>query len=284
MDNEVLVCMWKVYINGKELDDRRRECVENVDINEQCDGSDTCTILVHDPDFYFLEDNIFIEEATIKVEMWWYGDTEPVIFEGFISAIDPNFPETGYPTLSIFCLDNSHVMNRKEKKRSWDNVTRPQVVQKIAQEYGFKCVIEQGYSFKTEDTISQSNQTDIEFCENLARQERDQFMCKLINGTIYYTKKGILSTPVADVHYREFPYEVLSFKPQINKETKREEVSVSEINTSDKTVDSAVASDESTVRDVQGEPVKVNNPVEMMFNLNNNAWSKTSSSEFNITE
>lgn len=82
MDNEVLVCMWKVYINGKELDDRRRECVENVDINEQCDGSDTCTILVHDPDFYFLEDNIFIEEATIKVEMWWYGDTEPVIFEG----------------------------------------------------------------------------------------------------------------------------------------------------------------------------------------------------------
>ena len=91
-------------------------------------------------------------------------------------------------------------------------------------------------------------------------------MCKLINGTIYYTKKGILSTPVADVHYREFPYEVLSFKPQINKETKREEVSVSEINTSDKTVDSAVASDESTVRDVQwSRPVKVNNPIKMMF-------------------
>lgn len=281
MNSEVLNCQWNVYLNGVELDDRRRECIDSIDIVEQCDGSDLCTLFVHDPDFYFLEDNIFIEEATVKVEMW-FNNTEPVKFEGYISAIDPYFPEEGYPTLTVYCLDNSHVMNRKKKKRSWDKVTSAQVVEKIAKEYGFKCVVEKGYKFKTEDTISQSRQTDVEFVESLARKERDPFMCKLIGNTIYYVKKGVLSKASADVFYREFPYDVQSFRPQINKETRQENISVSEINTSDKSVDTAVASNEDTIRDVQGEPVNVNNPV-MEFDPLTGKWKKSPNRAGNIS-
>ena len=254
--SKVLSCYWNVTINGKQLDKARKECIESIDIEEQCDGSDTCTVVVNDPNFYFIEDNIFIEEATISVVMGWHGDTHRVNFKGYISAIDISFPESGFPVLSIFCLDNSHVMNRKKQKRSWDNVTRADVVKKIAQEYGFKCVVESGYSFKTEDTISQSDTTDIEFCENLAGEERDPFMCKLIGDTLYYVKKGVLKDPVSTVYYKKFPYDVISFSPKINKETKKEEVSSADINTDTKTVDSSTATDDSTSRDVQGEPVK----------------------------
>lgn len=254
--SNLLSCYWGVAINGAELDKPRREGIENIDIVEQCDGSNTCTLTVNDPDFFFIEDNIFIEEATISVVMGWHGDTHRVTFEGYISAIDITFPENGYPVLSIFCLDGSHIMNRKKKQRSWDNVTNADVIKKIAQEYGFKCVVESGYEFKKEDTISQSNSTDIEFCESLAGNERVPFMCKLIGTTLYYVKKGVLKDPSSTVYYKKFPFDVISFTPKINKETIQEEISSADINTNNKTVDSAKANSSNTPRDVQGEPVK----------------------------
>ena len=253
--SKVRSCYWKVSIRGKELDDSRRRCIDSIDIGELCDGSDSCTIKVNDPDFVFINDDIFIEDAKVSVELGWHGDTHRITFTGYISAIDIDFPENGCPMLSIFCLDNSHVMNRKKKKRSWDNVTRPEVVEKIAKEYGFKFVKESGYNFKKIDTISQSDVTDIEFCENLAGEEREPFMCKLVGDTIYYVKKGLLSDPTSTMYYKKFPYDVVSFSPRINKETKKEEVESSDINTSDKTVDSGKANDSNTDRDIQGDPV-----------------------------
>lgn len=254
--SKVLSCYWTIFINGKEIDDFRKRCIESIDISEQSDGSDTCTIVVNDPNFYFIEDNIFVEEATVSVVLGWHGDTHRVTFAGYISAIDISFPESGYPSLSIYCLDNSHVMNRKKNKRSWDNVTSADVVKKIAQEYGFKCVAEPGYEFTLEDTISQSDTTDIEFCESLAGNERVPFMCKLVGNTLYYVKKGILKDPSHSLYYKKFPYDVISFSPKINKETKKEEVSSADINTNDKSIDLAVATDSTTSRDVQGSPVK----------------------------
>lgn len=254
--SKVLSCFWSVSLNGTALDQTRRECIDSIDIQEQCDGSDTATIVVNDPEFRFIEDNIFVEEATVSISLGWHGDTHRVTFEGFISAIDISFPEDGYPILSLFCLDGSHMMNRKKKNRSWDNVTRADVVKKIAAEYGFKCVVESGYNFKKEDTISQSGSTDIEFCESLAGEEREPFMCKLIGKTLYYVKKGLLKDPISTVFYKKFPYDVMSFTPRINKETRQEEVSSADIRASDKKVDSATASDKTTSRDVQGESVK----------------------------
>lgn len=256
---KVLSCYWKVCINGNELDNARRSCIEDIDIKEQCDGSDTCTLKVHDPNFLYIEDNIFVEEATVSAEIGWHGDTHRIRFDGYISAIDIDFPEDGYPVLSIYCLDKSHVMNRKKKTRSWDNVTNAEVVQKIAQEYGFKCIIETGYNFTKEETISQSNNTDIEFCEGLAENERIPFMCKLVGDTLYYVKKGLLKDPTSTLYYKKFPYDVVSFSPKINKETIKEEVTASDIDTTDKTVDTSTANSDNTSRDTQGEPVKIAN-------------------------
>lgn len=256
MSDEVLSCYYTVHINGKELSKDRRECLASISLDDLDDGSNTCTIVVNDPEFLYIEDNIFIEEATVFVEFGWWGETHRETFFGFISAVDISFPDNGFPQLSIFCLDNSHIMNRKKKTRSWDNVRRADVVKKIAAEYGFKCVIQSGYSSPKEDTISQSGVTDIEFLENLAGEERDLYKCKLIGDTIYYVKKGILKSPSATVSYKKGTFDVINFTPKINKETRQEEVEKSDINTNNKGVDSAIASNNTTAREVQGEPVQ----------------------------
>lgn len=256
MSDNVLSLYYNVHINGVELSKDRKECIKSINISENCGGSDTCTLVIEDPNFLYIEDNIFIEEATIYVEFGWWGYTHRSTFFGYISAIDITFPENGYPQLSIYCLDVTHLMNREKKTRSWDNVTSADVVKKIAAEYGFSCVVESGYQFKKQDTISQSGVTDIEFCENLAGDERDQFMCKLKGNTLYYVKLGILQDPSADLDYRSGDYDVVSFSPQINKETRKEKITAADINTDTKATDTATASDSTTAREVQGEPVQ----------------------------
>ena len=159
--SDVLSCYYNVHLNGKPLSEDRRNCIESVSIEELDNGSNTCSIIMNDPEFKYIEDNIFIEEATVFAEFGWWGETYRDTFSGYVSAIDISFPDNGYPQLTIFCLDDTHIMNRKKKTRSWDKVTRADVVKKIAAEYGFKCVIQSGYSSTVEDSISQSGVTDI---------------------------------------------------------------------------------------------------------------------------
>ena len=255
-DPDLIAIEWKCYINGIILDDDRKLCITSFDIQELDDGSDTLTLVVNDPEFLYIEDNIYIEEAKIKFEMNLYEDTNKVEFNGYISAIDINFPDTGLPEITLTCLDNSHLMNRDKKSRSWDNTTSANVVRAIAKEYGFSCEIESGYSFTQEDTITQSNQTDIEFIEQLASNERDMFMGKLVGNTIIYKKKGLITNPSLTLSYKAYPYNIISFSPQINKETKQIEVIKSDISSNTKKTETSKASNTTTNRDIQGQAVK----------------------------
>lgn len=270
MDKDLVKsCYWDVSINGSKLDKARRECVESIEINELSDGSNTLNLVVHDPEFLFIEDDVFVEEATVSAEMGWHNDTHRVSFSGYISAIDITFPDTGFPSMTIYCLDKTHLMNRKKKKRTWDDVTRADVAEKIAQEYGFTFVKSPDYKGKKEDTISQSDVTDIAFLESLAQEETELYVCKLRGDTLYYTKKGLLGMPVAELHYKEYPHDVISFQPRINKETLQESVDKADINTNDKSVDSATASDANTNRDVQGDSVKTSSK---KFDASTQTW------------
>lgn len=255
-DSSVGSLYWKLVVNGVEIKDRKRACVNSINFSELCDGSDACTLNLTDPDFIFIEDNIFIKEAKVYCEFGFNEDTFRHKFNGYISAIDITFPESGSPTVTITCLDKSHLMNRSKKERSWDNVTRADVVRKIAKEYGFKADIEPNYTFAVEETISQSDVTDIEFLENLAGEEREPFMCKLVDNTIVYRKKGLLKTSKKTFGYKVAPFDVISFSPQITKETRQEEVKKSNIQTDNKSYETYTATNDNVSRDIQGEPVE----------------------------
>lgn len=256
MSSGVSSTYWKLLVNSKEVTGTRRGCINSIEFDELCDGSDTCTLQITDPEFLFIEDNIFIEEAKIDVTFGFSEDTYRHNFSGYISAIDISFPEEGSPTMTVTCFDKSHLMNRTKKDRSWDNLTRADVVRKIAKEYGFSTDIEPNYTFAKVDTISQSDNTDIEFLEGLAGEEREPFMCKLVGNTLIYKKKGLLATAKSTAGYKTFPFDVMSFTPQITKETRQEEVTSSNIGTESKTYETYTANDGNTSRDVQGEPVK----------------------------
>ena len=233
---DVLAILYDVWISGTKLGLEKKQCINSIEIKETVEGSDCATLQITDPEFLYIEDDIFIEDNTIKIKVGWDNTTYRVTFEGYISAIDIDFDSTGSPKLTITCMDNTHIMNRKKKSRTFKKCTNADVVKKIVKRYGYTCKIDSDYKFTKQETITQSNQTDIDFITKLASDEVHPFTARLIGNTFYYVKMGKLKTPKMTLTYKKYPHEIISFKPQINKESKQVEVSSSKVDTSKKKI------------------------------------------------
>lgn len=249
---EVLAIVYDVWISGTKLGMNKKACINSISIKETVEGSDSATIQISDPEFLYIEDNIFIEDNSIKIKLGWSNTTYRVTFNGYISAIDINFDSDGIPKLTITCMDNTHVMNRKKKNETYKNCTSAEVVKKIVQGYGYSCVVDSSYSFKRQETITQSNQTDIDFITKLAGDEVYPFTARLVGNTFYYVKMGKLETPKMSLTYKKYPHEIISFTPKINKESKQVEISGASVDTSSKSVSSSTG----TVKSDSGSSTK----------------------------
>ena len=235
-NNYILAIIYDIWISGTKLGIEKKQCINSIEIKETVEGSDVATLKITDPEFLFIEDNIFLEDNTIKIRLGWDNTTHREEFEGYISAIDIDFDSSGCPNLTVTCMDNTHIMNRTKKNETFKNCTNAEVVKKIVQSYGYTCVVDSSYTFTVQETITQSNQTDIEFITQLAGDEVYPFTARLIGNTFYYVRMGKLETPKMTLTYKKYPHEVISFSPKINKETKQVEIKSASIDTSDKSV------------------------------------------------
>ena len=230
----VLCIVYGVWISGTEMGIDKKECINSIEIKETVDGADTATIQITDPEFLYIEDDIFLEDNTIKIKLGWDNTTYRETFEGYISAIDIDFNSNGCPKLTVTCMDKTHIMNRTKKDATFKNTTSANVVKQICKNYGYNVVVDSSYKFEVQETITQSHQTDIDFITKLANDEVYPFSARLVGNTFYYVKKGKLETPKMTLTYKKYPHEVISFNPKINKETKQVEIKSSSINTSNK--------------------------------------------------
>ena len=230
----VYAITYDVWISGTKLGMDKKECITSIEIKETVEGSDSATITLQDPEFMYLEDNIFLEDNKIKIRIGWDSTSYRETFDGYISAIDINFDSNGIPKITITCMDNTHKMNRQKNNATFENCTSADVVKKIVRSYGFQCVIDSTYSFKKQETITQSNQTDIDFITQLAGNEVYPITARLVGNTFYYVKMGKLSTPKMTLTYKKYPHEVISFSPKINKESKQVEIDSASVSTSTK--------------------------------------------------
>lgn len=240
--NLVLAITYDIWISGTKLDIEKKQCINTISIKETVEGADSATIEIQDPEFRFIEDNIFYEDNKVKIQLGWDTTTYRVTFNGYISAVDIVFNNDGIPKLTVTCMDNTHKMNRTKKDATFKNTTSAAVVKKIVQGYGFKCVVDSSYKFEKQETITQSHQSDIEFITKLAGDEIHPFTARLVGDTFYYEKMGKLKTPSMELTYKKYPHEIISFSPKINKESKQIEIKDASINTSNKSVSSTTGS------------------------------------------
>lgn len=216
-DRKALSFKWDFYINGEVLSPERKKCVQSLEYSNPVDSSDLLTLNICDPDMVFLQDDLFVEDAVVKCNIFFEGVEEKVEFDGYVVALDPDFPEEGVPSVKVYCIDNTHLMDKKKIKKTWKNKTRPQIVAEILKKYGYTLSVGKGYTFRKVKSVSQSNVTDIAFCESLAADEPDLFYFKLMGKVGYLGRYAVAKDFDQLLSYRGAPYDILSFTPQITK-------------------------------------------------------------------
>ena len=251
---DVKIPYYAIYINGVELDEYRMNMLESIDFEDNATGSDLLTLTFYDPDLVLLSDNIFVPHCNVSFTGGWLKGSV-VTFEGFISVIDIDFPESGTPSITLNCMDNTHIMNVEKKKRTWENTKASTVAEQIFREYGFKAVVHD--TGEVEENLSQSD-TDIKFLTQLADDQYENFLVYVEGTTGYFVKKPTLGTPQATLEYREGNGDLISFSPRINKQSKQMKVNSSEVNTKDNAVDKATTND-TVSRPTSGDTIKPSN-------------------------
>lgn len=266
-----------ILINGKQLSQDRYNCINSVNIFQTVDGSSTANIKISDPNFVYINDNIFLEEVHIKVIIDWYGNPTRTTFEGYISAIKASFPSSGLPVLDITCMDSTHRMNRKKRSKTYKKKTSKSVVKQIAKRYGLKPHFTKGWKSVKQESITQSNQTDIDFLTNLASSESYPFAVYVIGKNLYYVRKGIPNSKVSvTLHYKEYPFTIIEYNPTIAQEevkkiqkykpskkkdkTKKKSGSTKKIKSSKKTKKSGSSKKTSTKGSTKNTKKKTYNP------------------------
>ena len=68
MSQSVLVPYYKIYINGKEIDEYRYSMLGTLEIEDNASGSDSLSMSFSDPELRILSDNIFKKDAKVKVQ------------------------------------------------------------------------------------------------------------------------------------------------------------------------------------------------------------------------
>jgi len=229
-----------IWIDGEELPDGMMEYVEQIRHKDKAHGANTVTIDIVDPNYVFIASAIITEYKEMRFEGGWEGDE--IQFEGYISVIDIDYPVNGKPIISLKCLDKTHLMNRKKRKRSWDSAKVSDVVEEVVSEYGFEMEIEE--TEEEEDDISQSEQTDAEFIQQLAENTLDGDYIMDMRGETFYFKERNFDQPQSwEAHYKQEDLQLKEFSPRINKEKKLEKVEKEDINYKDKEVDKGEAGD-----------------------------------------
>lgn len=272
MSESVKVPFFDITLRGKPLDEYRMSMIEDIVYEDNATGSDLLTIQLKDPDLKLLSDDIFVKECPVTfVGGWLKGDV--VTFEGFISVIDMNFPRSQVPKITIHCMDNTHVMNLKKHKRTWEDTKMSEVAKRIFRSYGMTAVVDD--TGDPEENISQDD-TDIKFLIKQAEKQYENFICYVEGHTGYFVKKKTLENPQATLSYRQGEGNLLSFSPRINKQSKKVEVGKAEVNLKDNAVDKAETND-TLARPVSGSTVKPSDKVsnqQVQWKFEDGKWVK----------
>ncbi len=191
---------FRITIGNKELPGWMHDLIEEVRYEDVASGARVCTVTINDPLMKLVDNKLFVQNAPFKLIGGYQGWSEEKM-RGFISTVDYQFPDDGTPQLVLNILDYSQIFNREKITRNWKNMSRFDIVKKICQEYG---MVYKGqwtdWSGKVEEDITQSEQTDMQFIQQLA--EDINFLISVSHDMLWFIEKAYEDKPYVAYMYR----------------------------------------------------------------------------------
>ncbi|HEY7075178.1 MAG TPA: VgrG-related protein [Solirubrobacteraceae bacterium] len=212
--SSVTVPLFKVMVDGNELDPAQANNVLQIKISDFLRLPDICTLAVGFPPaeesdpFRGLDESSFKVGSTLEVKMGATDqNTTQTLFKGEIVTLEPSF-ESGSVAMVVRAYDKSHRMMRSRKMRAFTQQSIGDIAQKICMENGLSAKVGSDPAGQL-DYVIQHNETDWDFMWRLL--DRIGFEFVLDDSSARIDKPG---ADAAEVELK-YPDDIQSFRPRI---------------------------------------------------------------------
>jgi Phage tail baseplate hub (GPD) len=191
---------FNVKINGADVSD----LLDNLNINQSDSGANLAHLTFVDSNLVLSE--TFKEGLSVEIDLG-YTDAHAILFRGFITGLQANFPSRGEPQVTIDAAESMIKLRLLRKSRPpWQNKKISQIVAEIAKDNHLKPgKIEPipDVSIEENRPLQQHGQTDLEFLLKLANQYAAKLYieCGKDGDTLNFvsTKRLLEEDPVEEI-------------------------------------------------------------------------------------
>ncbi len=179
-----------ITINGQAAPPELMWDLIEIVVDDSLHLPDMFIIRLHDGNLRWVDSDLLAVGAEVQISAVT-ADTaiQPgagaLLITGEITALEPNFAQTGEPTLVVRGYDRAHRLHRGKRNRSFLRATDSEIAQKIAQEVKLQAQVDP--TSIVHDYVFQDNQTNLEFLQ--ARAQRIGYEVYVKDKTLYFCRR-----------------------------------------------------------------------------------------------
>jgi phage protein D len=209
---DTLAPEFRVSVNGSPLPNEAAADLIKISVLDDVDAPSmfTVTIVAWDTKQMkakWIDHALFREGNPVEIA-FGYRDKKKTSLSGEITGVEPEFPESQPPTLTIRGYDRRHRLMRSRRSRSFTNCKDSDIASQLASDANLRPQVED--SRVTLPYVLQHNQTDLEFLVTRAR--RINFEVVVTDRDLLFRPRKIADTAELTLH-REV--ELLQFRPRL---------------------------------------------------------------------
>ena len=137
---EVFVPTFRIRVADAPLPEAIARRITRVSVTESQDPPNQFALQFYDPELKLIDaaSGLFVEGAGIGIDLGYVGDVRPM-FQGRITAVTTQFPESGPPVIDVEGTDQLHKLTRGTAHRRFEE-TQPDsdILAEIARELGLR--------------------------------------------------------------------------------------------------------------------------------------------------
>jgi phage protein D/phage baseplate assembly protein gpV len=157
---------FEVKIEGLTMEADVTRAVIDLSYESSLDTADMVTLRLNNAGLRLTDSALFDVGKNVEVYMGYAGNLQPMML-GEITAVNPDFPESGAPTLTVTAYDKSHRMRHNHKLRTFPFASVSLIAAQIAAENLLIPVVDPTPSLFENKT---QNSSDMAFLKELAER------------------------------------------------------------------------------------------------------------------
>jgi phage protein D/phage baseplate assembly protein gpV len=196
-----------VRIEGLTLMADVRNATRSLSYDNNIDTADMFNLQLDNAGLRFCDSALFDVGKDVEIHMGYEGELQPMML-GEVTAINPSFPQSGAPTLTVSGYDRSHRMRtNRPTPRSFKYVNASLVASRIALENNLVPIVDPGA--RIQEAIEQTG-SDWALLQELA--DRNHFQVFVYWDKLYFR----FPRPQLEMAVLEWGKNLVSFSPRLS--------------------------------------------------------------------